>query len=83
VGAFLVEGLKERLVWLKTRFFQILGHVIFRCKHQNIVEASSAIEAPDSNLSPRASEYYLLLGLAAEDGVAAGTGVMLKVSSWS
>ena len=24
----LVEGLKERLVWLKTRFFQILGHVI-------------------------------------------------------
>src|SRR5271166_5711306 len=25
---FLVEGLKERLVWLKSRFFQILGHVI-------------------------------------------------------
>src|SRR5438132_7624486 len=27
-GCFLVEGLKKRLVWLKTRFFQILGHVI-------------------------------------------------------
>src|SRR5208282_6117022 len=25
---FLAEGLKERLVWLKTRFLQILGHVI-------------------------------------------------------
>src|SRR5271165_2810364 len=25
---FLMEGLKERLVWLKTRFFQILEHVI-------------------------------------------------------
>ena len=27
-GCLLAEGLKERLVWLKTRFFQILGHVI-------------------------------------------------------
>src|SRR5271165_3600539 len=25
---FLEEGLKERLVWLKTRFLQILGHII-------------------------------------------------------
>src|ERR1700737_2128632 len=25
---FLAEGLKERLVWLELRFFQILGHVI-------------------------------------------------------
>jgi len=41
-----------------------------RCNHQNIVQASSAIEAPGSNLSPRGSGCYWLLGLAVGDGVA-------------
>jgi hypothetical protein len=47
----------------------------FRCRQQSIVEASSAIETPASNLSPRGSGYYFGDGVAAS--VAGGAGVRL------
>src|SRR5258708_7231398 len=38
----LVEGLKERLVWLKSRFFQILGHIILGLvMHRHLVMFSA------------------------------------------
>ena len=40
----------------------------------------STLGAPGSNLSPRGSGCYWLLGLAVGDGVAAGAGVVFQVS---
>src|SRR5271165_6312862 len=45
---FLVEGLKERLVGLKTRFFQILGHVILSLVvHRHLVMFSALFKQPE------------------------------------
>ena len=45
---FLVEGLKERLVWLKTRFFQILGHVILGLvMHRHLVMFAAFFKQPE------------------------------------
>jgi hypothetical protein len=47
---------------------------------QHNVESVLPSEPGSSNLSPRGSGCYWLLGLAVGDGVAAGAGAMLKVS---
>src|ERR1700693_6253160 len=45
---FLVEGLKERLVWLKTRFLQILGHVILGfVVHRHLVMFAALFKQPE------------------------------------
>src|SRR5271165_4901379 len=45
---FLVEGLKERLVWLKPRFFQILGHVILGLVvHRHLVMFAALFKEPE------------------------------------
>src|ERR1700751_2872746 len=43
-----VEGLKERFVWLKTRFFQILGHVILGLVvHRHLVMFAAFFKDPE------------------------------------
>ena len=50
---FLVEGLKERLVWLKTRFFQILGHVILGLVvHRHLVMFAALFKQPEPAPAP-------------------------------
>src|SRR5271157_4107134 len=44
---FLAEGLKERLVWLKTGFFQILGHIILGLVvHRHLVMFAALFKQP-------------------------------------
>src|SRR5271165_3802379 len=50
---FLVEGLKERLVWLKTRFFKILGHVILGLVvHRHLVMFAALFKQPEPAPAP-------------------------------
>src|SRR5271165_1459428 len=49
----LVECLKERLVWLKTRFFQILGHVILGLVvHRHLVMFAALFKQPEPAPAP-------------------------------
>src|SRR6266436_903715 len=51
--SFLVEGLKERLVWLKTRLFQILGHVILGLVvHRHLVMFAALFKEPEPSPAP-------------------------------
>src|SRR5271165_539169 len=50
---FLFESLKERLVWLKTRFFQILGHVILGLVvHRHLVMFAALFKQPEPAPAP-------------------------------
>jgi hypothetical protein len=62
---FLVEGLKERLVWLKTRFFQILGHVILGLVvHRHLVMFAALFKQPEP---PPASIFVEIRNLHSKD----------------
>ena len=57
-----------------------------QCNHDAITKTSFKpllLSKHPGSMSPRGSGYYLLLGLAVGDGVAAGAGVMFQVCSWS
>jgi len=50
---FLVEGLKERVVWLKTGLFQVLGYVILGLVvHRHLVMFAALFKEPEPAPAP-------------------------------